>query len=333
MMKEKVNKLINKLIWYINKLIWYIYAKQGISGIVFYLIGLFLLLKLKSWLGVSSYEIREILKALLDTNIIRNLPSHWQVFITFIIPLIFPFLIRVFVKDQLLPVDTSQLISTLYDRCWEICKLGQIWVRDSTQRILDKIDGLRTGIQIDSLEVSEIVNALYEITDAKIIQVTWLLDIATLTDQQKSYIEITQNKVRQLNKFSLTRYFIGDDINIFTNNPSRDVIWFVTQHNGQMFNLKFVQRNTWQQICENYGIPIHRADVLFFDKRLALLLVIDPTTFTPILINNSKYILEITDTRTDNENYSRFFKDLDNNSTDIRQTIQDDPTLRARYGF
>ena len=315
-----------------NKLIWWIYSHLLISTILFYFIAFILMMILISRLGIGYYDFREILRAILDTNIIKKLPLPISILITFLIPLIFPIWIRSVVESYLFPTNKSQVISTLYDRCWEICRLGQIWVRDSIQKVIDKIDGFRTGIQVKPLEVSEIVNALYEITDTKIIRTTWLLDINALTDDQRHYLYITHQKVQNLNKFSLTRYFIADDMELFTQNHHPNVIWFVKQHNKSRVNLKFISRNNFIQVCNIHGVDLAKCDILFFDERLILLLIIDETSLQPQLINGN-YILEITDTPTDKEKYSNFFKDVDSNSTDLLNHIRENQNLTKVYRF
>jgi hypothetical protein len=323
--KEKTRKIIEKTLWLI-------YSKEPFFSSFLTIIGLFLIYILAQMLNIKPfYDFREILKAILDKEDLKKLPD----IVVFVTTLLISFIISIstgsFIKDKILPLKKSQIISTLNDRCWEIYKLGQKWLEDSIQNVLDKVDGFRTGIRVNYEEVCTIINALYEITDTKRIHATWLSDISTLGNEEKSYLEVTHNKIKDLRKFTLTRYFVGNDIDIFINSPSQDIIWFVRQHSENSFNLKFIQNVSFKTICQNNGIDISKSDVLFFDKKLALLLILDKNTLQPNMINNN-YILEVTDTRTDKDKYSKFFTDLENNSIDIINYIKEHNKM-SLYGF
>jgi len=320
----------------LDKAIWFFYSHTILTSIILYISGLCLLTVLTCFLNLKwwNYDVRVILKALLDASITKKTPLSIAHFITFLIPTLFPFIARVIINQILFPVKISKVIRALHDRCWEIYKLGHIWLRDSIQNIIDKVDGFRTGLQLSQPEISQIVTSLYETTEARRIFATWLLDINILTPDIKNYMETTHRKIQEINKFQLHRFIIGSNTfdNLFSLSSSSDTKWFVQQHNSNSFSLYYINKDHFIQCIKQCGIDEEKCDVLFFDGSLVFILLIDRNTIMPIMYNNRNTLL-ITDTNTDKEKYSRFFKELKRNSIDVIEKLKQEQQLKFAFSL
>lgn len=319
----------------IEKTTWWFYSHQVISSVLLVFLGFGLITLLIYVLDIEwSYDIRDILKAILDKEFVKNLPYFLGLFITLIIPLLFiPLLMRIILEYLLFPQKISLVLSSLHDRCWEIYKLGRTWLRDTIQDVVNKVDGFRTGLLIPKEEIVQVVNALYDITEAERIYATWLLDIKHLADEEKIFLQTTHAKIRTLNKFQLYRFIISNmDFDQLFDRPTDDVILFVKQHNIDNFQLNYIPIYTFKNLLIQHAIKEEKADVLFFDGSLVFIVEIDKNTFQPMDVNGN-FILSITDTNTDKEKYSRFFTDLNKNSTNVIEKIRNDASLKGTYGL
>lgn len=319
---------------FIEKIIWWFYSHKEISFLLLLIIEYSVITWIIYKLNLKwNYDIRAILKAVLDEELIKSLPLPLALIINLMIFLSIPLMIKKIFEVQLFPAKIPKVLNALQDRCWEIYKLGLVWLRDDIQKIVDKVDGFRTGLQLPEDEIKEIVNALYEITCAKEIYATWFLDISNLSDSEKTYILLTHNKIRALNKLKLSRFIISNVqfTNLFPSNPNDNLRWFVQQHNAEQFDLYYIEQQKFNDLLSRYGISPDRADVLFFDGSLAFIIILDQTTFKPYYINNNLVLL-VTDTKTDIEKYSNFFAELKLDSTNVFNEIRQ-KGYESRYGI
>lgn len=299
------------------KFIWLIYRHRSTTYFVLYVIGLILIFLTHSKLNLQSYDIKDILKTILDTEFIRSIPPIWGIFLFFVLPVIFPVIGKYLIQYFLVPYKTSKVLETLHDRCWEITGVGRQWISKAQDKILAEVDGFRTGIQVATKETAEICNALYDLTTSKKVAATCLQNIQELynSSEKKTYMTTTMQKIGSLtNKLKFSRYYVAPELfdAIFNNNPSDPIKWFVEIHKNAQADLYYVNLETLKTLAVQNGISEEHLDILFFDGSVVFSLQTNSTDQRNqvIELQNGKNILFVMDENEKISGYQKLFNSL-----------------------
>ena len=311
---------------------------------ILYLVGLGLLFLTHRGLKFQSYDLKDVVKNILDTEFAQNIPPFIGIFLFFIIPLIFPILGRLLFQHLLLPYKPSKVIETLYDRCWEVIRVGSGWIESRLDKILADVDGFRVGLQVTPAETAEICNGLYHSTHTKNVVATCLQTISDLysNTEKKMYLSTTMRTIAHLKrerKFSFARYLIGseDFNNLFNGSPTADVKWFVQIHQQADAKLFYADLDMFKGLSTQNGISEEQFDVLFFDCSAVFFLQTAAvgTRNSVVELPNGKNILFVMDEKQKLLAYGKVFGTLKSQLSSYKDVIKiiKDNNWNSLYGI
>lgn len=299
-----------------KKFIWQIYKHKWKVYVVLYAIGFILIYCIHSYLNLESYDLKDIVKKLLDTEFVKTIPPIIGILLFILLPTIFPIIGKYLIQYVLAPYRTSKVMETLYDRCWEVADVGSNWIKSRFNKTLADVDGFRTGIQVTPTETEEICNALYHSTDAENVVATCLQSINDLYSNiaKKTYLSTTMQTIIHLNRFKFTRYLITSESfdYLFNSTPTDAAKWFVGIHKNANVELYLVDLHLFRGLSIQNGISREHLDILFFDGSVVFSLQTDLTAPDNRVIElpNGKNILFVMDDKEKILGYQKMFETL-----------------------
>lgn len=318
--------------WF-DRVIWQILRRQVILILVMYALGLAGLYASRWLLDVESFSVVELLLVALGGINLQKIPLELNHLLFWIIlPALFSFLVTYFCSGLALRLDPRKALSELQRfRSWEWWYIGLSLIRDGTGIAITEVARLRGGAPISYNRIKQICDSLYRKTTAHTVVATCLQSTQKIYDEgeTRNYLDHTLEVIRQLSKFTFNRFYVSpfEFEDIFNDNPSDDVKWFVKAHYNANANLIHVSKDAFKEAAESHGINKKHYDVLYCDNSVALSLRTDPSNnfeLERVDMNADLYYLHALDDKTDVDKYTLLFEFLENDPrvTDVLSNLE-----------